>query len=106
MTKFLRIAQWNANGLAQYKDEVQLFLQQNKFDILLVSETQFTTKTHFQIPQNNTYYTNKLFKISSTKEGTSTEPNYHLIQTHFLLTYLLTPWSRVLLEKLTSELCS
>jgi hypothetical protein len=23
-----------------------------------------------------------------------------------LLTYLLTPWSRVLLEKLTSELCS
>jgi hypothetical protein len=24
----------------------------------------------------------------------------------YLLTYLLTPWSRVLLEKLTSELCS
>jgi len=24
----------------------------------------------------------------------------------YLLTYLLTPWSRVLLEKLTSKLCS
>jgi len=39
MVKFLRIAQWNANGLAQHKGEVQLFLQQNKIDILLVSET-------------------------------------------------------------------
>jgi hypothetical protein len=35
MAKFLRIAQWNANGLAQHKGEVQLFLQQNKIDILL-----------------------------------------------------------------------
>jgi hypothetical protein len=26
--------------------------------VLLVSETHFTTKTHFQIPQYNTYYTN------------------------------------------------
>jgi exonuclease III len=43
MAKFLRIAQWNANGLAQHKGEVQLFLQQNKIDILLVSETHFTT---------------------------------------------------------------
>ena len=58
MAKFLRIAQWNANGLAQHKDEVQLFLQHNKIDILLVSETHFTTKTHFRIPQYNTYYTN------------------------------------------------
>jgi len=58
MAKFLRIAQWNANGLAQHKDEVQLFLQHNKIDILLVSETHFTAKTHFRIPQCNTYYTN------------------------------------------------
>jgi exonuclease III len=58
MAKFLRIAQWNANGLVQHKDEVQLFLQQNKIDTLLVSETHFTTKTHFRIPQYHTYYTN------------------------------------------------
>ena len=58
MAKFLRVAQWNANGLAQHKEEVQLFLRHNKIDILLISETHFTTKTHFQIPQYNTYYTN------------------------------------------------
>jgi hypothetical protein len=39
MAKFLRIAQWNANGLAQHKDEDQLFLRHNKIDILLISET-------------------------------------------------------------------
>jgi exonuclease III len=82
MAKFLRIAQWNANGLAQDKGEVQLFLQQNKVDILLVSENHFIMKTHFQIPQYNTYYTNQPFKMSSTKEATSTEPNYNLIQTN------------------------
>jgi exonuclease III len=58
MAKFLRIAQWNANGLDQHKEEVQLFLQHNKIDILRVSETKFTTNTHFRIPQYNTYYTN------------------------------------------------
>jgi len=82
MAKFLRIAQWNVNGLGQHKGEVQLFLQQNKIDILLVSETHFITKTHFQIPQYNTYYTNQPFKMSSTIEATNTEPNYSLIQTH------------------------
>jgi exonuclease III len=79
--------QWNANGLAQHKGEFQLFLQQNKIDILLVSETHSTIKTHFQIPQYNTYYTNQPFKMSSTKEATSTEPNYSLIQIHFYNPY-------------------
>jgi exonuclease III len=50
MAKLLPIAQWNANGLAQHKDEVQLFLQHNKIDILLVNETHFITKTQFRIP--------------------------------------------------------
>jgi exonuclease III len=44
MAKFLMIALWNANGLAQHKDEIQLFLRHNKIDILLISETHFTTK--------------------------------------------------------------
>jgi hypothetical protein len=35
MAKFLRIVQWNANSHAQHEGEVQLFLQQNKIDILL-----------------------------------------------------------------------
>jgi len=78
----IRFTNRSANGLAQHKGEVQFFLQQNKIDILLVSETHFTTKTHFQIPQYSTYYTNQPFKMSSTKEATSTEPNCNLIQTH------------------------
>ena len=31
---------------------------------------------------------------------------FHISKIPNLLTYLLTPWSRVLLEKLTSKLCS
>jgi exonuclease III len=60
MAKFLRIALWNANGLAQHKDEILLFLQHNKIDILFISETHFTTK-------------------SSTTEAPSTELNYNPI---------------------------
>ena len=46
-----------------------------------VSETHFTKKTHSQIPQYSTYYTNQPFKMSSAKEASSTEPNYSFIQT-------------------------
>jgi hypothetical protein len=49
MAEFLRIALWNANGLAQHKYEIQLFLQQNKIDILLISGTHFTVKSYFKI---------------------------------------------------------
>jgi len=54
----LRIAQWNANGLQQHKDEVKLFLNQNKIDILLISETHFTSKNHFTIPGYDLCFTN------------------------------------------------
>jgi exonuclease III len=46
----LKIAQWKASGLQQHKDEVILFLKQNQIDILLISETHFTSKNHFSIP--------------------------------------------------------
>jgi exonuclease III len=49
--KFLRIAQWNANGLQNHKEEIKLFLKQNFIDILLISETHFTTKNYFSIPR-------------------------------------------------------
>jgi exonuclease III len=48
--KILKIAQWNANGLQQHKDEVVLFLKQNQIDILLINETHFTSKNYFSIP--------------------------------------------------------
>ena len=48
--KFLRIAQWNANGLQNHKEELTIFLKQNYIDILLISETHFTYKNYFRIP--------------------------------------------------------
>lgn len=45
----IRIAIWNANGLSNRRQEVELFLNQNKIDILLISETHFTSKTYFFI---------------------------------------------------------
>jgi exonuclease III len=54
----LRIAQWNANGLQQHKEEVKLFLNQNQFDILLISEMHFTSKNHFTVPGYDLCYTN------------------------------------------------
>ena len=46
----LRIAQWNANGLQNHKEELTIFLKQNYIDILLISETHFTYKKYFRIP--------------------------------------------------------
>ena len=37
--KFLRIAQWNANGLPNHKEDLTIFLKQNYIDLLLISET-------------------------------------------------------------------
>jgi len=47
----------NANGLQQHKEEVKLFLKQNLIDILLISETDFTNKNHFNIPGYDICYT-------------------------------------------------
>jgi hypothetical protein len=43
--------------LQNYKEEIKLFLNQNFIDILLISETHFTTKTYFNIPRYKLYYT-------------------------------------------------
>jgi exonuclease III len=54
----LGIAHWNANGLHRHNEEVKLFLILNHIDILLVSETHFTSKTHFTIPGYDLFSTN------------------------------------------------
>jgi exonuclease III len=58
MAKFIKIAVWNAIGLAQHKDEVKTFLDNTAIDILLVSETHFTDRSYFKIPHYNAYFTN------------------------------------------------
>jgi exonuclease III len=49
MAKFIKIDLWNANGLAQHKDEVETFLDNNAIDILLVSETHFTDRSEQEL---------------------------------------------------------
>lgn len=45
----LRIAIWNANGVSNHKNEIEIFLSSNFIDILLISETHLTTKSYFKI---------------------------------------------------------
>jgi exonuclease III len=44
--------------LQNHKEKIILFLQQSYIDILLISETHFTTKNYFRIPRQKLYYTN------------------------------------------------
>jgi hypothetical protein len=48
---------WNAKGLLNHKQEVITFLNINKIDILLISESHFTNLTVFKIPQYHVYNT-------------------------------------------------
>lgn len=58
MSLFLRIALWNANGLAQHSQELQLFIFHNKLDIVLISETHFTDRSYFKLPYFKLYHSN------------------------------------------------
>lgn len=58
MAKYIRIAQWNANGLLKHKEEIKIFLETNFIDVLLISETHFTNRSYFNIPKYKLYFTN------------------------------------------------
>lgn len=45
----MRLALWNANGLSQHRNEVEVFLKNNQLDMVLVSETHFTDRSYFNI---------------------------------------------------------
>lgn len=57
MCRILKLALWNANGLGKHCQEVKTFLKNHKLDIMLISETHFTTWTYFKIPGYDTYNT-------------------------------------------------
>ena len=44
--------------MQNHKEEIKLFLKQNFINILLISDTHFTTKNYFSIPRYKLYYTN------------------------------------------------
>lgn len=58
MSVELKLATWNANGLCQHTQELITFIKTNNLDILLISETHFTKKSHINIPNYNIYTTN------------------------------------------------
>jgi exonuclease III len=55
--KFIKIALWNANSLVQHKAEIKTFLDHNARELLLVSETHFTERTYFKLPNYNAHFT-------------------------------------------------
>ena len=57
MTKALKLAVWNANGLGHHAQEVRLFIKSLDLDFLLVSETHFTERSQMSIPNYHIYRT-------------------------------------------------
>jgi exonuclease III len=53
MATSVRIAAWNANGLANHVQEIILFLNINTIDILIISESHVTDRTVVKIPNCN-----------------------------------------------------
>ena len=53
----LKLVLWNANGLAQHTEEVTNYVQNQQVDIMLISETHFTTRSYFKIPNYAIYDT-------------------------------------------------
>lgn len=56
----LRIVTWNANGLSQRVNELEIFLNSNHIDIALISETHFTTRSYIKIRECTSYHTTHL----------------------------------------------
>jgi hypothetical protein len=51
------MAVWNANGLSQRTQEINIFLRTNKIDVLIASETHVTDRSHINIPHYAMYHT-------------------------------------------------
>lgn len=57
MNHNLRVLTWNANGLTDRRQELETFLNIEKIDIALISETRFTPKTHVSFKDFKIYTT-------------------------------------------------
>ena len=57
MKNFLKVALWNANGLTQHSQEVKSFIISHNIDIMLITETHFTNKSYFKMPNYFIYTT-------------------------------------------------
>lgn len=53
----IRVAEWNANGLIQRLQEIEVFLRNKKIDVCLISETHLTNENYIKIRGYQVYYT-------------------------------------------------
>lgn len=56
MMNKIKILEWNANGIENRKDEMQVTLDINQIDICLISETHFKLTTDFKLQGYNLYH--------------------------------------------------
>lgn len=56
MNKTLRIVAWNANGLLQHIQELEIFLKLQNIDICLISETHFTKSSYCKLRGYSFYH--------------------------------------------------
>lgn len=54
---YYKIVIWNANGLTNHIQEIKTFLYTNDIDILLISETHFTSRSYIKIANYDVYHT-------------------------------------------------
>jgi len=40
---------WNGNGLSSHVNEISIFIKTNEIDIMLISETHFTSKSYIKV---------------------------------------------------------
>jgi exonuclease III len=57
MGRMLRVLEWNANGLLQKRQELQLFLDEQKIDACLLAETHLTNQSYIKIKGCQVYHT-------------------------------------------------
>lgn len=88
----LRIATWNANGILNKKEELEVFLNTQNIDICLISETHMTDQSYLKIRRFKVYHTphpeNKAFGGSAIliKESISHSVGCHLQKEEIQLT--------------------
>lgn len=67
MVEDLRIAAWNANGLLNHQHELQMFLDMQKIDVCLISETHFTQQSFIKMRGYQMYHT--IHPLNSARGG-------------------------------------
>lgn len=54
----LKIVTWNANGILNHINEIEMYITQNNIDILLISETHLTNNKYVHFTGYDSYFTN------------------------------------------------